>query len=116
MIQAGVYPGNMRYVSQHNFVQGPFGTIAHAGDFLLEAGNVRGHSDILFHGGDKPNHSKGCILLGAVGKDPKTHTPLLDHNHPLRKLRMLFYGTDMPLASPDKKITIQVRDINSCYP
>jgi len=32
MIAAGAYPGRMRYVSGHNFVQDPFGTIAKAGE------------------------------------------------------------------------------------
>jgi len=115
MIPAGSYPGNMRYVSGHNFVQGPFGSIAHAGDFLLEAGNVPGRTAILFHGGNKPKHSKGCILLGGVSKDSKTHMPLLQHDHPLRKLRRLFYGTETPIASPAKNVTIRVSDINACY-
>jgi hypothetical protein len=116
MIPGGLYPGFMRYVSGHNFVQGPFGTIAHAGDFLLETGNVPGRTAILFHSGNKPQHSRGCILLGAVGKDPKTHTPFLGGDHPLRKLRILFYGTELPTATPDKTITIRVSDVNACNP
>jgi len=116
MIPAGLYPGGLRYVSGHNFVQGPFGTIADHGDFLLEIGNVPGRTSILFHGGNKPKHSRGCILLGAVAKDSKTHKPLLEYDHPLRKLRRLFYGTETPEASPDKTVTIRVSDINFCYP
>ena len=115
MIPAGVYPGSMRYVSGHNFVQGPFGSIAHAGDFLLEVTNT-GRTAILFHGGNKAKHSRGCILLGGVGKDPKTHRPFLEHDHPLRKLRTLFYGTEAPVACPDKNVMIRVNDINACYP
>jgi hypothetical protein len=115
MIPAGHYPGYLRYVSGHNFVQGPFGTIAHTGDFLLEVGKVKGRTAILFHGGNKARHSRGCILLGAVGKDPKTHLPFLEHDHPLRKLRRLFYGTETPVLTPDKSVTIQVNDINACY-
>lgn len=115
MIPAGFYKGYIRYVSAHNFVQGPFGTIAHAGDFLLEVGNVPGRNDILFHGGNKPQQSKGCILLGGVGKDPKTHVPSLEYDHPLRKLRRLFYGSETPVASPSKNVTMRVSDIDIRY-
>ena len=112
-IQAGSYRGVLRYWSGHNFVQGPFGTIGKEGDFLLEVTNVhqadgRERKDILFHGGNKPQHSKGCILLGPVGKDPSSGIPSLDDSHPLRKLRKLFYGTDMPNSTPNKNIIIDV--------
>ena len=116
MIPASSYSGYMRYVSQGNFVQGPLGTIAKSGDFLLEIGNVPGRTNILFHGGNKPRHSRGCILLGGVSKDPKTHQPLLDHDHPLRKLRRMFYGTDSPVSSPARQVTIRVSGISACYP
>jgi hypothetical protein len=116
MIPAGAYVGNMRYVSGHNFVQGPSGSIAHSGDFLLEVESVPGRSAILFHGGNKAKHSRGCILLGGVGKDPKTHRPFLENDHPLRKLRRLFYGTETPMACPDKHVAIRVSDINVCSP
>jgi hypothetical protein len=115
MIPAGLYPGNIRYVSGHNFVQGPFGTLAHDGDFLLEVANVPGRSDILFHGGNRPQQSKGCIMLGGVGKNPKTQMPSLEYDHPLRKLRRLFYGSEMPVASPSKNVTVRVSDIDIRY-
>jgi hypothetical protein len=114
-IAAGTYSGYLRYVSGHNFVQGPSGAMAHQGDFLLEVANVPGRGSILFHGGNKAKHSRGCILLGAVGKDPKTHHAFLSLDHPLRKLRFLFYGTDSPNSSPAKNITIRVIDVNACY-
>jgi len=115
MIAAGRYPGYLRYVSGKNFVQGPFGSIAKTGDFLLEVGNVPGRTDILFHGGNKPQHSRGCVLLGPVGKDPKTHMAHLEHDHPLRKLRTLFYGSETPVMTPASSVTIQVNDVNACY-
>jgi hypothetical protein len=115
MIPAGSYPGYLRYKADHNFVQGPFGTIARTGDFLLEVGNVPRRSAILFHGGNKPKHSRGCILLGAVGRDPKTHVRFLESDHPLRKLRLMFYGTDNPTACPAKNVTVRVSEANACY-
>jgi Family of unknown function (DUF5675) len=115
MVPAGLYKGNIRYVSGHNFVPGPFGTVAHAGDFLLEIGNAPGGNEILFHSGNKPKPPKGSILLGTVGKDPKRSAASLEYDHSLRKLRRLFYGTDMPLASPAKNATIRVSDIDILY-
>jgi hypothetical protein len=116
MISSGSFTGVLRYVSGHNFVQGPFGSIAHTGDFLLEVANVPGRTGILFHGGNKPAHSQGCILLGGVGKDPKTQVPHLEYDHPLRKLRRAFYGRENPVVTPDKNITVRVSDIRACYP
>ncbi|HXT13096.1 MAG TPA: DUF5675 family protein [Candidatus Angelobacter sp.] len=48
--------------------------MAHEGDFLVEITGVPGRTNILFHGGNQPKNSEGCILLGAVGKDPLTGT------------------------------------------
>jgi len=114
-IAAGSYPGCLRYVSGHNFVQGPAGAMAQHGDFLFEVANVPGRSSMLFHGGNKAKHSRGCVLLGAVGKDPKTHHGVLSPEHPLRKLRLLFYGNDSPNASPAKSITIRVIDAHASH-
>lgn len=107
-VPAGTYTGKLRYYSEKH-VQGPFGTIGQTGDFLLEVSGVPGRTDILFHGGTKPEHSKGCILLGGIAKDgngvrfvPDTTT--------LRKLRLAFYGTDTPNATPDVDIEIVVKD------
>jgi hypothetical protein len=116
IIPAGVYPGYLRYSSGKNFVQQPFGRIAKTGDFLLEVGKVPHRSDILFHGGNKPAHSRGCILLGPVTKDPTTHAPRLEPDHPLRKLRRAFYGSEPPVSSPATQITVHVSDINASYP
>lgn len=112
-IGAGSYKGLLRYWSKRGFAQGSFGTYGHEGDFLLEIANVGKRTDLLFHGGNKPWHSKGCILLGAVDKDKEfnTNIPYLNENHTLIKLRRLFYGTDVPDSTPDKNITITIIDI-----
>lgn len=112
-IPVGEYKGYIRYISDRNRVQNPFGILAKQGDFYLEVANVKGLSgkdrtNILFHGGNKPEHSLGCILLGPVKKDKKTGTAYLDDDHPLRKLRLLFYGTDTPNMCPDKEISIEI--------
>jgi len=68
-IDLGSYTGQLRYHSGHNFVQGPSGSMATTGDFLIELVGARHRSNILFHGGNKPKHSQGCVLLGGVTKD-----------------------------------------------
>lgn len=108
-IAAGHYTGMMRYSSNHNFVQGPEGTMSKAGDFLIEVVGVKGRSAILFHGGNKAKHSRGCILLGPVHKKKK-HA-WVDDGHTLRKLRRKFYGSDNPVACPMKTISVRVFDV-----
>ena len=114
-IAAGTYPGFMRYGSVKGFAQGPFGEMGQEGDFLLEIGKVKWsdgkeRTNLLFHGGTKPEHSKGCIMLGAVTRDANGKAVLPD-KHPLRLLRLRFYGTDTPISSPNKSINIVIKDI-----
>lgn len=113
-IKAGAYPGYLRYVSAKGFVAGPFGEVGQTGDFLLEIGEVywsdgRKRKHLLFHGGNKAEHSRGCIMLGGVPKD-KDGKPYHPDNHPLRILRLKFYGTDTPNATPNKNIIITISD------
>lgn len=117
-VPAGEYKGRIRYISQKNFVAGPLGMIGMEGDFLLEvATESKNRYDILFHPGNKPWHSKGCILTGASRKviDPKTNKVVgveLDEGNVLRDLRGIFYGTDgIPLTCPAKLIRITIKDI-----
>jgi hypothetical protein len=116
-IAAGIYPCSMRYVSSDGHAQGPFGELAQEGDFLLEIRNVkwsdgRIRKDLLLHAGDKPGQSTGCIMLGAVRRDSH-HIAILPPNHPLRLLRLRFYGNDTPVATPDKKVSIVIVDEGS---
>ena len=108
-IPAGTYTGKLRYFSKKGFVQGPLGTIGNVGDFLLEVAGVDQRTDILFHGGTKPEHSLGCILLGGVAKD-SNGVRFVPDDTTLRKLRLAFYGTDTPTSTPDVDIVIVIRD------
>ncbi len=108
-IQTGEYKGIMRYNSGKNFVQSSLGKMSKKGDFLIEASGVLGRTDILLHGGNAPQHSTGCIMLGPVEKR-QDGTRLIDGNHPLRKLRIAFYGTDEPISCPNKNIVITVSE------
>lgn len=68
MIPKGTYKGVLRYASGKNFVQGPGGVLGHSGDFLVEVAEVPHRTDILFHAGNKKEHSEGCILCGGHGE------------------------------------------------
>lgn len=105
-IPAGTYRGVIRTTSQKNFAQGPGGKLGKSGDFLLEIAGVLGRSDILFHAGNKKEHSEGCVLCGPAGKDPATGAPLAPE--PLKKLRLAFFETDTPNATPNKHVEIVV--------
>ena len=109
-INPGIYKGLMRYNSGKDFVQSPVGALSTKGDFLLEVSGVKGRTDILFHPGNKPHHSQGCILLGPANTGPDGAI-YISENHPLRKLRLMFYGTDDPISSPNVKIQIEIKDI-----
>lgn len=119
-IKPGKYKGLIWYSSDRNFVQGPGGLMTkgrrsssdfeiNKGDFLINIDNVCGMEGILLHGGNKPQHSEGCVLLGPVSKG-KGDLGILDKNHPLYKLRQAFYKTDNPVSSPDVHITIEIID------
>lgn len=114
-IPAKFYKGVLRYWSKKNFVQGPLGAMGNVGDFLLEVSDTDPPSsatrtDILFHGGNKPKQSKGCIMLGPINRDASSSQPSVGPDHPLYKLRVMFYGSESPTSTPDKRITIQVKD------
>lgn len=111
-ITAGTYRGLLRYASSKGFAQGEFGALANEGDFLLEVSGVEGRSNILFHTGNKPHHSKGCIMLGGVTRDDNG-VGVLSDDHPLRKLRLAFYGADVPNSSPAVNIVVRVVDAPS---
>ena len=116
-IMAGKYPGNMRYISAIGFEVAPMKTMGYIGDFLLEIGDVewsdgKNRTNLLFHGGNKPEYSTGCMMLGGVIKDD-TGNRHLPEGHTLLKLRKEFYGKNDPNASLNKKITIEIVDIFS---
>jgi hypothetical protein len=102
------YGGALRQKSDHNFVQNPGGQLGMKGDFLLEITGVKGRTNILFHPGNKPEHTEGCILCGPAMRD-KAGIPFAPET--LKKLRLAFYdGKDNPTATPNKKIEVIVLD------
>jgi hypothetical protein len=113
-VPAGTYKAHLRYQSGKNHVQGPGGKLGKKGDFLIELDDFTDRtgkkwSVVQFHAGNKAKHSEGCILGGPATKDAKTG----DWSAPetLKKLRLLFYdGADNPTGTPDRTITVEVRD------
>lgn len=114
MIPEGTYKGALRYHSDHNFVVSSCGIAARSGDFLIEVTGVKDanggdRSNILFHPGILPSHSRGCVLFGARERDARGNLRPLGANYPLVKIRREFYGTDNPVQCPNKVITIVVK-------
>lgn len=115
-VNRGTYNGSLKYVSYNGHATGPFGTIGNSGDFLLEIDNVKWsdnvpRTNLLFHGGNKPEHSRGCIMIGGVPRD-NNNIRYLPKWHTLRKLRNEFYGTELPVSCPNKNITIEINEFN----
>jgi hypothetical protein len=113
-IPAGVYRGELRYNSDHNFVQSQCGAISRKGDFLLEVAGVtmtdgRARTNILFHPGALPSHSDGCVLFGARRFDANGVPLPLPDDYPLVRVRRAFYGTDDPISCPNKRIVINIK-------
>lgn len=113
-IPPGTYKGLMHFSSSKNFLKGPGGVMSQQGDFLLEISGVRvsggaAQTAILLHGGDKPQQSQGCILLGPVDRGLVGQSKLTA-DHPLYKLRIAFYGSGTPDDTPNKTVTIEIRD------
>jgi hypothetical protein len=86
--------------------------MANVGDFLLEVGRVEKRTAILLHGGTKPWHSQGCILLGEVKSEKdssgKIKRAWVEDTNALRILRAEFYGSETPNACPNTAIRIKV--------
>lgn len=116
VIASGSYTGIVRQYSPKGHSQGPFGTIGVEGDFLLEIMDAKSarsgmpKTNVLFHGGNVPSQSMGCIMLGPVSRDSGGGRYLRDAD-PLRQLRLAFYGSDVPLSTPEKNIVIDVFDV-----
>ena len=114
-ISAKTYRGVLRYRSDHNFVQSSCGVLSRTGDFLLEVANVKGpngvsRSNILFHPGFLPSHSEGCVLFGGRKRDSQGNLLPLEQDNPLVAIRREFYGTDNPVACPNKEITVKISE------
>lgn len=95
-IPAGTYNGILRY--DHN------------DHWRIELVDVPDRTNIQIHIGNVVDNSKGCILVGtSLNNDlcsitGGTSTPAY------AKLETAFYGTTNPVSTPDKNITVEIKD------
>jgi hypothetical protein len=93
-IPPGNYPGTLRY--------------DHSDQWRIELTGVPGRNHVEIHTGNTPDDSEGCILIGKeLGADlcsikAGTSKPAY------HDLKNAFYGTPIPVATPDKQITVIV--------
>jgi hypothetical protein len=93
-IPAGKYSGSVRY--------------DHADHWRIELNDVPGRSNIQIHIGNEPDQTKGCILVGMkLGDDLCS---LENSAVALKAIKTAFYGSDSPVATPDKSISVEIVD------
>jgi hypothetical protein len=92
-IPDGTYPGFLRY--------------DHADKWRIELNNVPGpRTHIQIHTGNTTDDSEGCILVGTkLGADLCT---VQNSKEAYDDLRVAFYGSANPVATPDKTIRVVV--------
>jgi hypothetical protein len=93
-IPAGTYAANLRY--------------DHSDHWRVELVGVPGRTNVQIHIGNQPDQTLGCILVGQ--KLDLDLCSLEDSAKALRDIKNAFYGTDSPVATPDKKISVQIVD------
>ena len=113
-IDSGRYKGRVKYDSKRGHAQGSGGKMSNKGDFLLEVAKARGpggsrRTAILFHAGEAPKRSTGCIMLGNISENRGGNKKVY-RTHTLRKLREHFYGSDTPIACPDVEVQIIIEN------
>jgi hypothetical protein len=94
-IPAGTYSAHVRY--------------DHPDAWRIELDNVPGREHVEIHVGNYVFDSEGCILVGASLKADDLCV-VLDSKTAYNSLRMLFYGSDTPNATPDKDISVDIED------
>lgn len=95
-IPAGTYPGTLRY--------------DHTDAWRIELQNVPGRTNVQIHVGNEPDQSKGCILVGLQLSSDLCSIVGGTSAPAYAALKKAFYGTDNPVATPDKTITVQILD------
>jgi uncharacterized protein DUF5675 len=92
-IPAGKYRGHLRY--------------DHADFWRIELDNVPKRTNVQIHIGNQVDQTKGCILVGReLGSDLCS---LKDSGTAYAALKKAFYGTDDPVSTPMKTITVEIQ-------
>ena len=95
-IPAGTYPAILRY--------------DHTDHWRIELQNVPGRTNVQIHVGNEPNQSIGCVLVG-LQLNPDTCSIKGGTSAPAyAALKKAFYGTDQPVSTPNKTISVEVVD------
>lgn len=95
-IPTGSYGGTLRY--------------DHADRWRVQLTNVPNRSNIQIHIGNKVEDTHGCVLVGT-GIAPDLCSLIGGSSKAaLDALRFAFYGTNQPVATPDKVIRVVVQD------
>jgi hypothetical protein len=95
-IPAGTYKAIVRY--------------DHTDHWRVELLDVPNRTNVQIHIGNEVDESKGCILVGTkLGADlcsivGGTSAPAY------KKIKAAFYGTDNPTSTPDKNISVTIKD------
>ena len=79
----------------------------HADAWRLELTNVPGHSNIQIHIGNWPADTHGCILIGKVWNGG---CAVQQSSVAYSALKKAFYGTDTPTSSPNRQVTVVIKD------
>jgi hypothetical protein len=95
-IPAGSYPGILRY--------------DHSDQWRIELTGVPGRDHVQIHTGNTPDDTEGCILIGKDLGPGLCKIKAGTSKPAYADLKRAFYGTDSPVSTPDKTITVTVKD------
>jgi hypothetical protein len=97
-IPAGTYSGHTRY--------------DHLDGWRIQLDNVPKRSAIQIHIGNFPRQTKGCILVGTLGRfqGAQGNCTLQDSAKAYGILKKAFYGTETPASTPNITVTMRIED------
>ena len=91
-IPDGSYPGTLRY--------------DHPDRWRIELQGVPGRTNVQIHTGNTPDDTEGCILVGlSLGADLCS---VQESKKAYEALKLAFYGSANPAATPNKSINVLV--------